>query len=134
MVAKFTRLTHKIATQLYLMVESSTICSSRSRPPVRKLLEHFRIYFMTAFCASSPYLFICHRFTADDLSVAGSLGGSRGNLGPKDNSASALHQVDVSTQVSVSILHSMMSVVIFRDGRTNATCSPIAILIDSSGT
>jgi hypothetical protein len=38
MVAKLTRLTHKIAIQLHLVVESCNICSSRSRRPVRKLL------------------------------------------------------------------------------------------------
>jgi len=40
MVAKLIRLTHKIAIQLYLGAESCTIiCSSRSRLPVRKLLD-----------------------------------------------------------------------------------------------
>jgi len=39
MTAKLTRLTHKIATQLHLMAEGCTICSSRSRRPVRKLLD-----------------------------------------------------------------------------------------------
>jgi len=38
MAAELTRLTHKIATQLYFVAESCTICSSRSRRPVRKLL------------------------------------------------------------------------------------------------
>jgi len=38
MAAKLTRLTHKIAIQLDLVAESSTICSSRSRQPVRKFL------------------------------------------------------------------------------------------------
>jgi hypothetical protein len=37
--AKLTRLTHKIATQLHLVAESCTICTSRSRRPVRKLLD-----------------------------------------------------------------------------------------------
>jgi hypothetical protein len=37
--AKLTRLTHKIAIQLHLVAESCTICSSRSRWPVRKLLD-----------------------------------------------------------------------------------------------
>jgi hypothetical protein len=37
--ANLTRLTHKIAIQLQLMAESCTICSSRSRRPVRKLLD-----------------------------------------------------------------------------------------------
>jgi hypothetical protein len=39
MEVKLTRLTHKIALQLYLMVESGIICSSRSRWSVRKLLD-----------------------------------------------------------------------------------------------
>jgi hypothetical protein len=38
MTAKLTRLTHKIAIQLNLE-KSCTICSSRSRRPVRKLLD-----------------------------------------------------------------------------------------------
>jgi hypothetical protein len=38
MAAKLIRLTHKIAIQLHLMAESSTICSSRSRWSVRELL------------------------------------------------------------------------------------------------
>jgi hypothetical protein len=36
---KLTGLTHKIAIQLHLVAESCTICSSRSRRPVRKLLD-----------------------------------------------------------------------------------------------
>jgi hypothetical protein len=39
MAAKLTRLTHKIATQLHLVAEICTICRSRSRWPVRKLLN-----------------------------------------------------------------------------------------------
>jgi len=39
MAAKLTRLTHKIAIQLHLVAESYTICSSRSRRPVRRLLD-----------------------------------------------------------------------------------------------
>jgi hypothetical protein len=39
MAAKLTRLTHKIAIQLHLVAESCTICSSRSRRPVLKLLD-----------------------------------------------------------------------------------------------
>jgi len=38
MTAKLTRLTHKVALQLHLVAKSCTICSSRSRQPVRKLL------------------------------------------------------------------------------------------------
>jgi hypothetical protein len=39
MAAKLTRLTYKIAIQLHLVAENCTICSSRSRRPVRKLLD-----------------------------------------------------------------------------------------------
>jgi hypothetical protein len=39
MATNLTRLTHKIAIQLHIMAESYTICSSRSRRPVRKLLD-----------------------------------------------------------------------------------------------
>jgi hypothetical protein len=39
MEVNLTRLTHKIAIQLHLVAESCTICSSRSRRPVRKLLD-----------------------------------------------------------------------------------------------
>jgi len=39
MEAKLTRLTHKITIQMYLVAESCTICSSRSRWPVRKLSD-----------------------------------------------------------------------------------------------
>jgi hypothetical protein len=46
MVANLTRLTHKIAIQLHLVAESCTICSFRSRQPVRKLLENPRNYKM----------------------------------------------------------------------------------------
>jgi hypothetical protein len=39
MAPKFTILTHKIAIQLRLVAEGFTICISRSRQPVRKLLD-----------------------------------------------------------------------------------------------
>jgi hypothetical protein len=39
MAAKLTTPTHKIAIQLHLVAESCTICSSRSRRPVLKLLD-----------------------------------------------------------------------------------------------
>jgi hypothetical protein len=39
MATKLTRLTHKLAIQLHLMAESYTVCSSRSRRSVRKLLD-----------------------------------------------------------------------------------------------
>jgi hypothetical protein len=43
MVAKLARLTHKIAIQLHLVAKSCTICSTRSRRPVRKLWLHLSI-------------------------------------------------------------------------------------------
>jgi len=39
MAAKPTRLTHKLAIRLHLEAESRTICSTRSRWPLRKLLD-----------------------------------------------------------------------------------------------
>jgi hypothetical protein len=39
MVAKLTRLTHKITIQLHLVAESCIVCSSRSKRPVQKLLD-----------------------------------------------------------------------------------------------
>jgi hypothetical protein len=39
MAAKLTILTHKIAIQLHLVAESCTICNSRFRRPVQKLLD-----------------------------------------------------------------------------------------------
>jgi len=41
MAAKLTRLTYKIALQLHVVAESWNICNSRSRLPVRKLLDTF---------------------------------------------------------------------------------------------
>jgi len=41
MAARLARLTYKIAKQLHLLAESYTICSSRSRPLVRKLLDRY---------------------------------------------------------------------------------------------
>jgi len=39
MAAKLSRLTHKIAIQLHLVADSCSICSSRSRWPVREFLD-----------------------------------------------------------------------------------------------
>jgi hypothetical protein len=50
MAAKLTRLTYKVTIQLHQVAESCTICSSRSRRPVRKLLDTLpygnRVYHM----------------------------------------------------------------------------------------
>jgi hypothetical protein len=51
MAAKLTRLIHTIAIQLHLVAESSTIPSSLSRRPVRKLLD------------THSYLGVCHHTT-----------------------------------------------------------------------
>jgi hypothetical protein len=49
MAAKLTIMTHKIAIQLHEVAESCAICSSRSRWPVRKLLdEPSYIYYILA--------------------------------------------------------------------------------------
>jgi len=39
MATKLTKLAHKIAIHLHLVAERCTICSFRSRRPVRKLLD-----------------------------------------------------------------------------------------------
>jgi len=49
MAAKLTRLTHKIAIHLHLLAESCTICSSRSRWPVRKLSDTPSMMYIFAF-------------------------------------------------------------------------------------
>jgi len=43
MAIKLTRLTHKVAIQLHLVVESCTICSSCSRQPAWKPLDIFPV-------------------------------------------------------------------------------------------
>jgi hypothetical protein len=51
MAAKLTRPTHKTAIQLHLEAESCTICSSRPRRPVRKLLgTHLYMFVFTPSC------------------------------------------------------------------------------------
>jgi hypothetical protein len=53
MAAKLTRMIHKIAIHLNLVAESCTICSSRSRRPVRKLLD-------TPSYATLRYAMLCY--------------------------------------------------------------------------
>jgi hypothetical protein len=48
MAVKLTILTHKIAIQLHLVAESCTICSSRARQPVRKLVDTLIFTALTA--------------------------------------------------------------------------------------
>jgi hypothetical protein len=55
MVAKLTRLAHKIAIQLNLVAESCSICSSRFRRPVRKLLDTTSYTSLSCLCCVSFY-------------------------------------------------------------------------------
>jgi hypothetical protein len=69
MVAKVTRLTHKIAIQLQLVAESCTICNSHSKRPVREFLDtpsyylpiHAKVRVVTSFMFSNQnILFTTH--------------------------------------------------------------------------
>jgi hypothetical protein len=65
MAAKLTRLTHKIEIQLHLVAESWIIRSSRSRRPVRKLLDtpSYPTYaFTAAFSAKQMHEPVYHHF------------------------------------------------------------------------
>jgi hypothetical protein len=57
MVAKLTRMTHKIAIQLHIVAESCIICSSRSRRTVRKNFDKPSYYLRGSFAefVGSPY-------------------------------------------------------------------------------
>jgi hypothetical protein len=55
MAAKLTRLIHKIAIQLHLAAESCTICSSRSRRTVRRLLDTSFSFIRGIFQGFSPF-------------------------------------------------------------------------------
>jgi len=56
MAAKLTILTHTVAIQLHLVAGSSTICSSRSRRLVRKLLDTPSYYIKRHYQVSSSIL------------------------------------------------------------------------------
>jgi len=78
MAAKLTRLAHKIAIQLHLVAESCTICSSRSRRKVRKLLDipsYFETlvsYHITTW-RHNPYIAVCFSNSCTDNSCKGKL-------------------------------------------------------------
>jgi len=59
MAAELNRLTHKIAIQLHRVVENCTICSSRSRRPVRKLLDRSS-YTVILYLLPCSYVMTCH--------------------------------------------------------------------------
>jgi hypothetical protein len=67
MAAKLTRLTHKIAIQLHLAAESCTICSCRSRRPVRKLLDTTSYIELVSFVFSALYL--TNNTSSDNVTV-----------------------------------------------------------------
>jgi hypothetical protein len=56
MAAKLIRLTLKIAIKLQLVAESCTICSSRSRRPVRKLLVSAEVKNALSYTSISQYI------------------------------------------------------------------------------
>jgi hypothetical protein len=57
MAAKLNRLAHKIAIQVHLVADSCTICSPRSRRPVRKLLDTTSyVYYRDNFACGTPCL------------------------------------------------------------------------------
>jgi hypothetical protein len=57
MAVKLTRLTHKIAIQLQVVAESCTICSSRSKRSVRKLLDTPSYYSVRNVCHGLPLVY-----------------------------------------------------------------------------
>jgi hypothetical protein len=59
MAAELTRLTHKIAIQLLIVAQSCTICSSRSRRPIRKLLDTPSYVNNSFRCDRGSYLSMC---------------------------------------------------------------------------
>jgi hypothetical protein len=73
MAAILTRLTHKIAIQLHLVAESCTICNSRSRRPVRKLLDTLSYIITTCEldCEKKNYRFVSqtHKVNLSKLSL-----------------------------------------------------------------
>jgi len=64
-VAKLTRLSHKIVIQLPLVAEGCTICSSRSGLPVRELLDKPSCFWFVTIrtCAiiASSYIWILYK-------------------------------------------------------------------------
>jgi hypothetical protein len=70
MMAKLTRLTHKMAIQLNIMAESCTIHSSCSRRPVRKLLDTPSYVCVCFVCSLKPPISqSCEQNTASGWSL-----------------------------------------------------------------
>jgi len=55
MAAKLIRLTHEIAIQLHLVVDSCTIRSSRFKWPVRKLLDTSSYFIAVPLCVTATW-------------------------------------------------------------------------------
>jgi hypothetical protein len=70
MTAKLTRLTHKIAIQLYLVADSCTIWSSRSRWPVWKLLDS-PSYVWRSGGVALCIIYLCTRWIRSQVDVSG---------------------------------------------------------------
>jgi len=68
MALELTRLTHKIAIQLHLVVESCIIYSFRSRRPVRKLLDTPWYMYISPLCFWLALNTICY-FALDTLTI-----------------------------------------------------------------
>jgi hypothetical protein len=99
MAAKLTRLTHKIAIQLRLVVDNCTICSFRSRWPVREIWIHSRIsllpqYVFIAWCLTKhrdnftllhlvPFSLVSSIYESRDSSVGIALGYGLDDQGPR---------------------------------------------------
>jgi hypothetical protein len=92
MVAKLTRMTHKITIQLQLVAESRTICSSRSRRSVRKLLDtpsYNLCSWMSqwnALCISTSGSGISHHFSSPYTGIMCMNAGNNLPRGNTDNS------------------------------------------------
>jgi hypothetical protein len=102
MEAKLIRLTHKIAIQVHLVAESCTICSSRSRRPVRKLFNT-PSYVYVCVCLSS---YLClwssfHGIVFSSVSVKQNVTRRCDNSGGSRLGSSVLFPVDVVSGILI---------------------------------
>jgi hypothetical protein len=75
MAAKHNRLTRKIAIQLHVVAEGCTICSSRSRRPVRKLWDtpSYRCLFIKKVKMIKLFLFLTKYYAMETDWVSGDI-------------------------------------------------------------
>jgi hypothetical protein len=72
MAVKLTRMTHKIAIQLHLVVKSFTTWSSRSRWPVRKLLDTLVLCFKAyGICHTSSHTHLHDHWSSEVMNHGG---------------------------------------------------------------